>query len=102
VNSRSLEVSCIMDIARTAEELHAHVVLEGVEVQPGDTVLLHDAPPAVAQGTRMTCSGRATVVRAGRLGRAWARLGGMFELTSLYEVSFTPGRAAAAPARRTT
>jgi hypothetical protein len=91
-----------MDIARTAEELHAHVVLEGVEVQPGDTVLLHGAPPAVAQGTRVTCSGRATVVRAGRLGRAWARLGGMFELTSLYEVSFTPGRAAAAPARRTT
>ncbi len=84
------EVRCSLEIARTADELHAHLELDGIEVQPGDTVLLLDAPAPVAQGERLSQSGRASVRRAGTLGRAWARLGGLLSLADLVEVSFSP------------
>lgn len=86
---RRIEVSCTVEIAHTAESLHAHVVLDGIEPEAGDTVLVHDAPTNVRFGESLVCRRRATVVRAGPVRRAWTRLRARFELTELYEVSFS-------------
>jgi hypothetical protein len=85
-------VACTVDIAHTAEELYAHVSLHGVEVAPGDVVQIHVSPAPVDYGLRIACAGRATVVRAGWLRRMWTRTCGYFQLTALYEVSFSPAR----------
>ena len=99
---RRVDVPCTVDISQTAESLHAHVELDGIEVNAGDAVLVHDAPTYVAYGQRIVCGRRATVTRAGLLGRFWTRLTSRFELTLLYEVSFSPEREACAIARRRT
>jgi hypothetical protein len=62
------------------EELYAHVVLEGVEIGPGDTVLVHEAPTRIAYGERIAIDRRATVVKAGWFKRLWARLSEPFWL----------------------
>jgi hypothetical protein len=90
---RSIEVPCTIDLEQTTESLHAYVDIEGIEICPGDTVIVHDAPTSVAFGDRLLCDRRATVVRAGVLGDIVARLKGYLELTGLYEVSFSDGRA---------
>lgn len=83
--------ACLVDIENTGDSLHAHVDLSGVEVGPGDTVLVHGAPSRVAFGEKGTWRCTATVVKAGRLGRAWTKLTAYLGLTELYEVSFSPG-----------
>jgi hypothetical protein len=87
---RAIEVPCTVEIADTSEEFHAHVLLEGFEVGPGDSVLVHEAPTGVEFGQRVVCDRRATVLRAAWFGRFWTRLTSRFELTLLYEVSFSP------------
>ena len=89
---RRVEVPCTVDVEHTADSLHAYVDLEGVEVGPGDEVIVHDAPVDVAAGQHVVCRRRATVYRAGPLGRLWAHVEGYLELTELYEVSFSSGR----------
>ncbi len=87
-------VPCTVEIEQTSETLHAHVVLDdGIEIQPGDEVTVHDAPSHVNFGERLVVRRTATVVRAGPLDRMKARLEGYLELTELYEVSFSDGRA---------
>jgi len=90
---RSIEVPCTVDIEHTADSLHAYVDLAGIEVGPGDQVIVHGAPTQVAFGEHVVCACRATVMRAGVLDRLMARLTGYAELTELYEVSFSDGRA---------
>jgi hypothetical protein len=87
---RTVEVSCTVEIEQTAESFHAHAIPENIDIMPGDSVLVHGAPTSVAFGTRVTVPCRATVTRAGWLGRAWTQLAGLFELTELYEVGFAP------------
>ncbi len=89
---RRLEVPCTIEIEHTPRSLHAHVELQGIEVEPGDTVLVHDAPTDVGFGERTVCHSRATVTQAGVIERAWTKLVAFMELTELYEVSFTPRR----------
>lgn len=91
---REIDIPCVVEIANTAEEFHAHVMLQGCEVNAGDSVLIHEAPVRVAPGTRMTFIRRATVFRAAWFDRLWTRLTSRFELSLLYEVSFTPQRVA--------
>ena len=91
---KSFDVPCTIEIEQTSETLHAHVVLDGgVEIQPGDEVTVHNAPTSVAFGERLVVRRTATVVRGGLLGRLRARIEGYLELTELYEVSFSDGRA---------
>ena len=90
----AIDVPCVVEIADTEEAFHAHVILQGCEVGAGDSVLVHEAPVRVEPGTRMTFIRRATVVRAAWFDRLWTRLTSRFELTLLYEVSFTPQRIA--------
>ena len=92
---RTFEVPCTVEIEQTSETLHAHVVLDGdVRIQPGDEVMVHNAPTRVEFGERLVVRRTATVVRGSALDRLRARLEGYLELTELYEVSFSDGRAA--------
>jgi hypothetical protein len=92
-HKRLLRVSCRVEVEHSAESLHAHVELDGVDVGPGDRVVVHGAPTIVSFGERKTVHCQATVVRAGAIGRVVARVKGYFELTELYEVGFSEGRA---------
>lgn len=85
-----IEVACTVEIEQTPEFLHAHAIPEGIDLRPGDTVIVHDAPRRIAFGTRLSVPCRATVIRAGLLARAWTRVAGLSELTELYEVGFQP------------
>jgi hypothetical protein len=90
---KSFDVPCTVEIEQTSETLHAHVVLDGdVQIQPGDEVMVHDAPTRVEFGSRLVVRRTATVIRGGPLGRLRAKIEGYLELTELYEVSFSDGR----------
>ena len=88
---RAVEVPCTVDVEHSFDSLHAYVDLEGVEVGPGDEVLVHGAPTEVPYGERVVVRRKATVLQAGPLGRLWTRLTARFELTDLYEVGFSDG-----------
>lgn len=91
---RTFDVPCTVEIEQTSETLHAHVVLDGdVRIQPGDEVMVHDSPTRVEFGERLVVRRTATVTRGGLLDRLRARIAGYLELTELYEVSFSDGRA---------
>ena len=88
------EVGCTIEIEQTGESLHAHVSLDNdVEIHPGDEVMIHGAPVRVRFGDCVKLRRTATVVRAGVLKRTLAHVAGYLELTELYEVSFSDGRA---------
>jgi hypothetical protein len=90
---RTLPVPCTIEIEHTEASLHAHVELDGhLALQPGDRVRVHGDPIRVAFGEKLVLRREATVERAGWLERQWTRLVAHFELSELYEVSFTPGR----------
>lgn len=89
---RHQRVACTVEIAHTADECYAHVVLDGIEVEPGDQVLVHGAPTRIGWGEQLRCEREATVSRATWLDKLWTRLSARFELTMLYEVSFSPAR----------
>ena len=88
-----VEVPCTLDLEHTSDSLHAYVDLDGIAVGPGDEVLVHDAPHGIGFGERAMLNRRASVRRAGPLKRFWAHVEGYLELTELYEVSFSEGRA---------
>ena len=91
---RSFDVGCTIEIEQTGESLHAHVSLDGdVEIRPGDEVTIHGAPVTIVFGDCINLRRTATVVRAGTLKRMVAHVAGYLELTELYEVSFSDGRA---------
>lgn len=89
----SVEVACIVDLEQTPDSLHAYVDLQGVDVGAGDEVLVHDAPTSIPFGEKAVFARYATVRRAGPLQRLWAHIEGYLELTELFEVSFSDGRA---------
>ncbi len=91
---KQFDVPCTIEIEQTPESLHAHVVLDGdIEIQPGDEVTVHNAPTDIKFGERIVVRRTATVVRAGAFERLRAKIEGYLELTELYEVSFSDGRA---------
>lgn len=90
---QTVAIQCDVDIEQTPGSLHAHAVPSGIDIRPGDTVVVHGIPAGVGFGERLTCRCPATVTRAGAIGRAWTSLTAMFELTELYDVGFEPRRA---------
>jgi hypothetical protein len=86
---QTLEVGCDVDIEQTQHSFHAHAVPDGVDIQPGDQVVVHDAP-TVAFGEHVVCRRAATVIKAGLLRRMWTEFSQIFGLTELYEVGFQP------------
>ncbi len=90
---RSRDTLCTIEIEHSENHLHAHVELDDEgDLRPGDRVKVHGAPIRVSFGERLTLRRPATVERAGWVERQWTRLSSRFELTELYEVSFTPRR----------
>ena len=88
----SFDVPCTIEIENTFESLHAHVDLEGgVLIGPGDVVLVHGEPIRVPYGEKCVLHRQATVTRATRMDRWMTKLAARFELTELYEVSFSSG-----------
>ena len=92
LSRRTVDVPCTIEVEHTPSSLHAHVDLEGIEVGPGDSVLVHDAPVQVGFGEKVVRRSHATVTTAGAIERLWTQLTAFLELTELYEVSFTPRR----------
>lgn len=89
----TFEADCTVEVEHTADSLHAYVELDGdIEIGPGDEVIVHGDPIKPAFGEKIVERRQATVKRANWLGRAVTRVKGAFELTELYEVSFTPRR----------
>ena len=85
-----IDVHCNVDIEQTPDSLHAHAIPEGVDIRPGDVVVVHGAPSGVRFGESVSLRCPATVLRANWFGRHWARLTGLLALTELYEVGFEP------------
>jgi uncharacterized Zn finger protein len=86
-------VPCTIEIEHTGASLHAHVELDSaVALRAGDRVRVHGEPVRVNFGQKLVLRREATVERAGWLERQWTRFLANFELSELYEVSFTPGR----------
>ncbi len=85
---RTIEVPAMIDLEATSRELHAHVVLEGVEVNEGDEVLVHGAPCFIPLNEKRTMAATATVSKASLPRRAWERVVGRTRITELYEVGF--------------
>jgi hypothetical protein len=85
---RHSHVPCTIDLENTNARFHAHVALQGVEVNEGDEVLVHGAPTRIAHGEVKTVEATATVAHASALRRWWTRTIGTSEITSLYEVGF--------------
>ena len=85
---RTIEVSATIDLEATERELHAHVVLDGVEVDEGDEVLVHGAPSYIPLNEKRTMSASATVYKASLPRRAWERVMGRTRINELYEVGF--------------
>jgi hypothetical protein len=91
----TVQTPCTVDILRNGAFMHAHVELDGVDVGPGDTVQVHDAPDHVGFGEHIVVRRMATVTRATPLERLLTKISAYLELTELYEVGFSAGRAQA-------
>jgi hypothetical protein len=88
VQRRRIEVPCSLDLESTHDHLHAHVELRGVEVEPGDTVLVHGAPARIPYGERQVLESEATVEQASWLRRQFIKVVGVREFYELYDVGF--------------
>ena len=87
------DVPCTIEIENTFESLHAHVDLDGnIPINAGDEVLVHGEPIRVPYGQKCTLRRQATVTRASAYDSMMTKLKARFELTELYEVSFSSGR----------
>jgi hypothetical protein len=90
---QTFEVPCSIEIEHSPRSLHAHVEIDReIEIQPGDQVLIQDAPARIPYGKRILLRRTATIIRAGFLERMCTRARANFELTELFDVSFTDRR----------
>jgi len=89
---RVATVPCRVELAHTADDCYAHVILQDVEVGPGDEVLVHNPPTRIAWGERYAVDRKATVSRASWWERFKTYALSRFELDLLYEVSFSERR----------
>jgi hypothetical protein len=87
-----IEVPCTLDVEHSSASLHAHVTLDGVDLGPGDEVLVHASLGLVRFGERRIVQARATVTRAPWWRRRLTAAFSYWHLCSLYEVSFSETR----------
>ena len=88
--SNSFDIGCTVEVEHSFDHLHAHVDLDGdVEIHPGDKVRVHGGAIRLPYGERLVERRTATVTRATMFGRLWTRLKARFEITELYEISFS-------------
>ena len=90
---RTFDVTCTVDVAHTADSLHAHVELDDApDIRAGDQVIVHDAPVDVAYGQQIVARRAASIVRSSWIERLWIRIFAYCDLTELYEIGFSIGR----------
>jgi len=85
---RPRDVPCAIDLESTQQHFHAHVALEGFEVDAGDEVLVHGAPSRIPLGAQLVYRSNATVRPASWIKRQWIKLTGGTEFHELYDVGF--------------
>jgi hypothetical protein len=88
----TFDVPCTIEIENTWESLHAHVELDGVDVEPGDEVRVLGGEIVVPYGERLTLRRMATVTKAAAPERLWIKMTGDLEFMELLEFSFSSGR----------
>ena len=92
IRGKRFDTPCRIAIEHSDEHLAAHVeLIDGTEIRPGDQVRVHGAPIHVPFGASCIIERMATVQRANALGRLWTKISGHFEMTELYDVSFSAG-----------
>ena len=99
--AETLEIECDIDLERSDDSFHAYAIPDGVEIGPGDRLVVHGMPDRLEYGENRRFRARATLHRAGPLRRAWTEFAGVFELTSLYEVGFQPAEELTLQPRKT-
>jgi regulator of RNase E activity RraA len=85
---------CRIEIEQTRDSLHAHVEIDGVEIGPGDRVIIADAPGVTPFGESCVYERTATIMKANWFERIKAHIEGYLELTELYEAGFSERRKA--------
>ncbi|MEN2787910.1 hypothetical protein ACFOKI_16150 [Sphingomonas qilianensis] len=84
------DTPCRIQLEHSDEFLCAHVELaDNIPIGPGDRVRVHGAPISIGFGERCSIERIATVERASTIERWWTKFAGHFEMTELYEVSFS-------------
>jgi hypothetical protein len=89
--SRTVALTCDIDIEQSWESLHAHAIPDGIEIEAGDIIIVHDAADTL-NAAHYIGQRDATLIRAGFWRRHWTRFCSIFELAELFEVGFqSPG-----------
>jgi hypothetical protein len=89
----SFDTPCRVEVELSDSFCRANVVLANdYKVGPGDRVRVHGAPISIGFGEACVVERIATVERASTVERLWTKFAGHFEMTELYEVSFSPRR----------
>lgn len=90
---RRITVPCTITIAHDADNLEAHVELDGgIAPGIGDRILVHGDAVKLTFGERITLHRQATLTRASALEKLATLMKARFDLTELYEVSFSGRR----------
>ena len=88
---QAISTMCTVTVRHTEETLEAHVVLDdGLLPKTGDRITVYGEPVRVEYGSSITIRRDAQLVRGSILDKAWMRLKSLFDVTELYEVSFSP------------
>ena len=88
-----VRVPCTVTVAHDADNLEAHVELDGdIAPEVGDKILVHGGAVRVRFGDRIVLKREATLTRAGVLDKLATLIRARTQLTDLYEVSFSSGR----------
>lgn len=85
---RTTRVPCELDLEATQDHFHAHARLDGVLVNEGDEVLVHNAPDHIDLGDRRLVRTEATVTQVSLPRRLLVRVLGTTGITELYDVGF--------------
>ncbi|MEM9168556.1 MAG: hypothetical protein AAGC56_02795 [Pseudomonadota bacterium] len=89
---KRIDTRCTVTVLHTDETLEAHVELDdGLQPQAGDHVRVLGAPIRVPYGEEIVLTRRAQLRRGSLFDKGLTRVKAMFELTELYEVSFSEG-----------
>lgn len=93
VSRTTIPTHCTVTVRHTEETLEAHVELDdNLLPTTGDKVTVFGAPVRVEYGETISLRREAQLVRGSLVDKAWVKFLSMFELTELYEVSFSPRR----------
>lgn len=88
-----IPTGCTVTVLCTEETLEAHVELDD-DLLPtaGDKITVYGAPVSVGYGEKLEFRREARLTRGSLFDKLYVRIAAMFELTELYEVSFSTGR----------